>query len=291
MKEQILELNLKNSFELNHIFDCGQCFRWNKEDDGSYTGVFKGNVLNVQKNGDIVIFKGICKGNIEDICREYFDLDTNYEEIKNILSKVDNNLKESIKYGEGIRILKQDLWETIISFIISANNNIPRIKKIIERISKEYGEKIIWNGEEYYTFPNPQSLSKASVEDLRALGLGFRDKRVYETTRMILNKEIDLEKLQEIKDSNVLREELNKLPGVGDKVADCIMLFSMKRFDVFPVDVWVRRVMNELYIKNEDESKVDKKQIRSLAESKYGNLAGIAQQYLFYWKREENKTA
>ena len=291
MKEQILELNLKNSFELNHIFDCGQCFRWNKENDGSYTGVFKGNVLNVQKKGDVVTFKGICKGNIENICREYFDLDTNYEDIKKKLSKVDNNLKESIKYGEGIRILKQDLWETIISFIISANNNIPRIKKIIEKISKEYGEKIEWNGKEYYTFPSEKSLSKATVEDLRALGLGFRDKRVYETTRLILNKEIDLEKLQKIEDSNILREELNKLPGVGDKVADCIMLFSMKRFDVFPVDVWVRRVMNELYIKNEDESKVDKKQIRSLAEEKYGNLAGIAQQYLFYWKREENKTA
>ena len=291
MKEQILELELKNSFELPHIFDCGQCFRWNKQEDGSYTGVFKDNVLNVKKQENIVTFKGICNGDIKEICREYFDLDTDYEQIKKVLSKVDDNLKKSIKYGEGIRILRQDLWETIISFIISANNNIPRIKKIIERISKEYGKKIIWNGNEYYTFPTAQSLSKASVEDLRILGLGFRDKRVYETTRLILSKEIDLEKLQQIQNSNELREELNKLPGVGDKVADCIMLFSMRRFDVFPVDVWVRRVMNELYIKNEDESKVDKKQIRNLAEEKYGNLAGIAQQYLFYWKREENKTA
>lgn len=291
MKEQKYIIKLEKSFNPKHIFDCGQCFRWNEETDKSYTGIFKNNVINVKKENDEIIFKGICDGNIETICREYFDLDTNYEKIKERLSKVDNNLKQSILYGEGIRILKQDLWETIISFIISANNNIPRIKKIIERLSKKYGNSINWNGKTYYTFPTVEQLSRASIEDLRELGLGFRDKRVYETTRLVLNKEIDLEKLKKIEDSNVLRENLNKLPGVGDKVADCIMLFSMKRFDVFPVDVWVRRVMNELYIRNEDETKVDKKQIRSLAKTKYGNLAGIAQQYLFYWKREENKTA
>lgn len=291
MNEQTYVIKKMKSFNPKHIFDCGQCFRWNENPDGSYTGVFKDNVLNVKETDRDIVFSGVCSGDIKDICREYFDLDTDYEEIKKVLSCVDNNVKESIKYGEGIRILKQDLWETIISFIISANNNIPRIKKIIERLAENYGNKIEWNGKTYYTFPTVEQLSTATVEDLRRLGLGFRDKRVYETTKLILNKEIDLDKLKEITDSNLLREELNKLPGVGDKVADCIMLFSMKRFDVFPVDVWVRRVMNELYIKSEDEKKIDKKQIRNLAEEKYGNLAGIAQQYLFYWKREENKTA
>ena len=291
MKEQIYEINKSKSFNAKHIFECGQCFRWNEQEDGSYTGVFRHNVLNVRENNDNVVITGVCEDDIEKVCREYFDLDTNYEEIKKTLSKIDENVKESIKYGEGIRILKQDLWETIISFIISANNNIPRIKKIIERISENYGNEIVWNGQKFYTFPTPEQLSKASVQDLRALGLGFRDKRVYETTRMILNGEVNLQDLENITDSNVLREELNKLPGIGDKVADCIMLFSMKRFDVFPIDVWVRRVMNELYIKNEDETKVNKKEIRTLAEQKYGNLAGIAQQYLFYWKREEEKTA
>ena len=286
MKQQEFIIEMENSFEPKHIFECGQCFRWNREPDGSYTGIFRNNVINVKKDGKKIIFNGMCKDNIEAVCREYFDLDTDYEEIKNILSKVDDNLKKSIQYGEGIRILKQDLWETIISFIISANNNIPRIKGIIERLSQKYGQEIVYNGISYYTFPTPQELSIATVEDLRGLGLGFRDKRVYETTKLILNKQIDLEKLRQITDSNILREELNKLPGVGDKVADCIMLFSMKRFDVFPVDVWVRRVMNELYIKNADESKVNKQQIRNLAEQKYGNLAGLAQQYLFYWKRE-----
>lgn len=284
--EQKFIIEMPNSFEPKHIFECGQCFRWNAEADGSYTGIFKNNVVNVKKEGNNVIFRGICENDIEVECREYFDLDTDYTEIKNILSNVDDNLKKSIQYGEGIRILKQDLWETIISFIISANNNIPRIKGIIERLSQKYGNEIVFNGTSYYTFPTPEQLSKATVEDLRTLGLGFRDKRVYETTKLILSKQIDLDKLKEITDSNILREELNKLPGVGDKVADCIMLFSMKRFDVFPVDVWVRRVMNELYIKNADESKVNKQQIRNLAEQKYGNLAGLAQQYLFYWKRE-----
>ena len=286
MKEQTYILENCNSFEPVHIFECGQCFRWNKEDDESYTGVFKNNVLNVKKENGKIIFKGICDGNIEEICKDYFDLDTNYEEIKSTLSKIDKYLETSIQYGSGIRILNQDLWETIISFIISANNNIPRIKGIIERISKKYGKKIIYNEKEYYTFPNMYKLGEASAEDLRALGLGFRDKRIYETTKMFLNKEITLEELEKEQNIDILREKLMTLSGVGGKVADCIMLFSLKKFSVFPIDVWVRRVMNELYIKEPDENKVSKALIQNLAKEKYKDLAGLAQQYLFYWKRD-----
>ncbi len=283
-QEYILE-NCK-SFEPEHIFECGQCFRWNKQEDGSYTGIFKQNVVNVKKADNKIIFRGICKENIKDECIKYFDLNTNYDNIKSKLSNVDNYLKTSIEYGEGIRILNQDLWETLISFIISANNNIPRIKGIIERISKSYGEKIVWDKAEYYTFPTPQELSKASVEDLRNIGLGFRDVRVYETTKIINENPNKLKELEDEKDVNKLREELLKFPGVGPKVADCVMLFStLKKLEVFPIDVWVRRVMNELYIKNEDETKINKKEIEELAKTKYGNLAGIAQQYLFYWRR------
>lgn len=283
-QEYILE-NCK-SFEPEHIFECGQCFRWNKQEDGSYTGIFKQNVVNVKKVDNKIIFRGICKENIKDECIKYFDLNTNYDNIKSKLSNVDNYLKTSIEYGEGIRILNQDLWETLISFIISANNNIPRIKGIIERISKSYGEKIVWDKAEYYTFPTPQELSKASVEDLRNIGLGFRDVRVYETTKIINENPNKLKELEDEKDVNKLREELLKFPGVGPKVADCVMLFStLKKLEVFPIDVWVRRVMNELYIKNEDETKINKKEIEELAKTKYGNLAGIAQQYLFYWRR------
>ena len=283
-QEYILE-NCK-SFEPEHIFECGQCFRWNKQGDGSYTGIFGQNVINVKKKDNKIIFKGICKGDIKEECINYFDLDTNYDNIKSTLSNVDEYLKTSIKYGDGIRILNQDLWETLISFIISANNNIPRIKGIIERISKNYGKKIEWGKSQYYTFPTPQELSKASVEDLRKLGLGFRDVRVYETTKIVNENPDKLKELKNEKDVNKLREVLLEFPGVGPKVADCVMLFStLKRLEVFPIDVWVRRVMNELYIKKEDETKINKKEIEQLAKIKYGNLAGIAQQYLFYWRR------
>ena len=282
-----MEYRIKlNTFELTDIFECGQCFRWNKEENGSYTGVFNNNVLNVDKNGNEIIFKGICEGNIEKICTDYFDLNRDYTKIKEELSKIDDNLKRSVEYGKGIRILNQDLWETIISFIISANNNIPRIKGIIERLSKAYGKKIVYNNKEYYTFPTPEELRNVTVADFRNLGLGFRDIRLFETTHMILDKEVDLQKLDKLP-TKLAREELLRLSGVGPKVADCILLFStLKRFDVFPIDVWVRRVMNELYIKNEDENKVTKKEIQKLADEKFGDIEGLAQQYLFYWKRE-----
>lgn len=287
MKEQQYILKNAKSFELKNIFDCGQCFRWNKESDESYTGVFKQNVINVKKQGQDVYFKGICSGDIKNVVTYYFDLERDYENIKKTLSKVDINMKTSIEYGKGIRILNQDLWETIISFIISANNNIPRIKGIIEKLSKTYGNEIIWNNNKYYTFPSVNQLKDVTIEQYRKLGLGFRDIRLYETTQMILNKEIDLEYLKEEKDTLKVREELLKLSGVGPKVADCILLFSeLKRFDVFPIDVWVRRVMNDLYIKEENEEKVSKKKIENLAKEKFGNLSGIAQQYLFYWRRE-----
>lgn len=284
MEQKYIIKNCK-SFKVRDIFECGQCFRWNEEPDGSYTGIFGHNVLNVKEEKDIVI-TGICNGNIEDICKNYFDLDRNYEEIKETLSLIDDNMKESIKYGEGIRILNQDLWEMIISFIISANNNIPRIKGIIERMSAKYGQEIRFRGTSYYTFPTIDELSQASVKDLKDLGLGFRDRYVYETTKKIKEGKINLENLKQ-ESTNEVRKQLLTLTGVGPKVADCIMLFStLKRFDVFPVDVWVRRVMNDLYIHNEDETKVNKKQIQEIARDKFGALEGIAQQYLFYWKRE-----
>ena len=287
MQEQQYELNNIPSFNSKHIFECGQCFRWDEESDGSYTGIVGKNVINVKQVENRVIFSSYGADNLEKLVINYFDLTRNYEEIKDKLSKIDEHLARSIKYGSGIRILNQDLWETIISFIISANNNIPRIKGIINRISKNYGEKIEWNGKEYYTFPTVEELSKARVEELRALGLGFRDVRVYETTRKILEKQLDLEELHKEKDTQKVRDILLTLDGVGPKVADCILLFStLKRFDVFPIDVWVRRVMNDLYIKNEDETKVSKKEIEKLAKEKYGNLEGIAQQYLFFWKRD-----
>ena len=275
------------SFNLIHIFECGQCFRWEKQEDESYIGVIKDTVLNVNIIDGKVHLKGVTlMDNIEEYLNEYFDLNTDYSKYKDKLLKVDEYLERSINFGYGIRILKQDLWETIISFIISANNNIPRIKKIINAISKEFGNKVIFENKEYYTFPSVEQLSKASVQDLRNLGLGFRDKRVFNTTQMILNKEVDLEKIIKSEDTEKMKNELLKLDGVGEKVADCVLLFALKRRDAFPVDVWVRRVMNDLYIHSENEDKLDKVMIRKIAEEKFGDISGIAQQYLFYWRRE-----
>ncbi len=287
MREQEYKISNIDSFELKDIFDCGQCFRWNEQEDGSYTGVFGENVLNVNKIGNKVVFKGICKEDIKETVEKYFDLNRDYQKIKSKLEKIDENMKKSIEYGQGIRILNQDLWETIISFIISANNNIPRIKGIIERLSKKYGKEIEWNDTKYYTFPTAKDLKDVTVQEYRELGLGFRDIRLYETTHMILDKKVDLEEMKSNPNTMEVREQLLSLSGVGPKVADCILLFSdLKRFEVFPIDVWVRRVMNDLYIHNEDETKVNKKQIEKIAQEKFGDLAGLAQQYLFYWRRE-----
>lgn len=281
--EQRYILENVQSFEPVHIFECGQCFRWNKQENNSYTGIVKNNVINVKKENERVIFTGNCNEDIKTICIDYFDLNKNYENIKTELSKIDNYLANSIKYGNGIRILHQDLWETLISFIISANNNIPRIKTIIERISKTYGNKLIFQDKEYYTFPTPEELANVTVQDFRNLGLGFRDVRVYETVQKTLRKEIDLEQLEKEKDAETLRNKLLEIPGVGPKVADCIMLFSLKKYEVFPVDVWVRRVISELYFENVEQKP---QTIQKFAKEQYGNLAGLAQQYLFYWRRD-----
>ena len=283
MTEQTYIIENIESFNPVHIFECGQCFRWNKQDDNSYTGIIKKCVINVKQQGHKIIFHGICDGNIKEICQDYFDLNTDYERIKVDLAKIDKYLDNSIKYGQGIRILHQELWETLISFIISANNNIPRIKGIIERMSKAYGKKIVYQDKEYYTFPTPDELSNVSVEDFRKLGLGFRDVRIYETVQKTLRKEIDLDLIQREKNAEIVNNKLLEIPGVGPKVADCIMLFSLQMYQVFPVDVWVRRVISELYFENKEQKP---KMIQAFAKEHYGNLAGLAQQYLFYWRRD-----
>ena len=277
-------------FDLKDIFECGQCFRWEKNEDESYTGIVRQNVINIKeiKNNEYQI-KMIGNENIEKLINEYFDLERDYEKIQKQLSKVDKNMETSINYGKGIRIVNQDLWETIISFIISANNNIPRIKKIIKRLSENYGNKIEFLGNDYFTFPRPEELKNVTIQELRELGLGFRDKRIYETTKKIVNEEVKLENLEKIKNTEEIRNILLTLPGVGPKVADCILLFStLKKLEVFPIDVWVNRVINELYIHKKEEE-INKKEVLKIAKEKFGDLAGIAQQYLFYWRREQEK--
>ncbi len=273
-------------FELQDVFDNGQCFRWNRNEDGSYNGVFHNISLNVKKSEGKIIFEGIAKLNQKEFESEivkYFDLERDYESYRDKLSIVDDNLKVATEFGKGLRLLNQDLFETIISYITSANNNIPRIKGIIHKMCEKYGKEL---EDGTHAFPTIEELSKAEVEDLRALGLGFRDKYIYKTTRYIKENPTFLPSLYNM-DTEKCRKALESLEGVGPKVADCILLFSdLKRMDVFPIDVWVRRVMNELYFHTE-EVKLSKKEIRNMAELKFGELQGLAQQYLFYWRREK----
>ena len=285
--EQKYTIKNVDSFELSHIFDCGQCFRRNQQLDWSYIWIFWNNILNVQKKSDSINFFWIVDWDIQSIVNQYFDLDRDYNQIKTQLSKVDNYMKESIQYWHWIRLLNQDLRETIISFIISANNNIPRIKWIIERLSQKYWTEIDRNWQYYFTFPTAEQLKDVSISDYRKLWLWFRDERVFTTTRMVLEWKIDLNSLYK-KDTQIVKNELLNLSWIWPKVADCILLFSdLKRLEVFPIDVRVCRVMNELYIHNPDETKVNKNQIQKLAQEKFWDYAWLAQEYLFYRARTQ----
>ena len=282
-KDNSIILEEIENFDAKAIFTCGQAFRWYEESDGSFTTVHLGRVLNVLNEKDRVIFKGTNLKEFDEIWMDYFDLNTDYKEIRKVLS---NNeiLPKAMEYGEGIRILNQNHFEMLISFIISANNMIPRIKKSIEVISMRYGKFICEDeNRKDYSFPTVEELSRATVEDLREFAkVGFRDKRIFDTVNMILNEKIDLDNFENL-ETDILREELLKFSGVGNKVADCIMLFSYKRGEVFPVDVWIKRVMEELFIKKETPVK----KISKEADRIFGKYAGYAQQYLFYYGREE----
>lgn len=282
-KDNSIILEEIENFDAKAIFTCGQAFRWYEESDGSFTTVHLGRVLNVLNEKDRVIFKGTNLKEFDEIWMDYFDLNTDYKEIRKVLS---NNeiLPKAMEYGEGIRILNQNHFEMLISFIISANNMIPRIKKSIEVISMRYGKFICEDeNRKYYSFPTVEELSRATVEDLREFAkVGFRDKRIFDTVNMILNEKIDLDNFENL-ETDILREELLKFAGVGNKVADCIMLFSYKRGEVFPVDVWIKRVMEELFINEETPVK----KISKEADRIFGKYAGYAQQYLFYYGREE----
>lgn len=275
---------IKNNKDFNpqHIFECGQAFRWNREEDNSYTTVAYGKVINTSIEDDNIIIKNTDEDDFNNIWIDYFDLNTDYSVIKNKLSK-DEELRKAIDFGYGIRILNQDIYETIISFIISANNQIPRIKKSIEILSENYGELIDnLNGKDYYSFPKPETLANISVEEIREVSrVGFRDKRIVDTSKIISDDIYSIEK-SKLLSSEELKQNLMSLPGVGPKVASCIMLFAYGRGETFPVDVWIKRVMEELYIKKETNIKL----IDKYANDIFGDLAGYAQQYLFYYGRE-----
>ncbi|CEN85519.1 DNA-3-methyladenine glycosylase family protein [Paraclostridium sordellii] len=271
-----------SDFDPKHIFECGQCFRWKDQGDGSYTGVAKGRVINVSREGDTIYLKNTNLEDFKNIWKDYFDLDTDYSKIKNELRNMDEYLEKATEFGWGIRLLRQDPWEMIISFIISSNNRIPMIQKAIKNLSREYGTYIgSYEDEDYYDFPTPQQLSKASIEEIRACSTGFRDKYIKSTTEEVIKNNDDVYSYRNLSTEDCIKELL-KFNGIGPKVGDCIALFGMQKYDTFPVDVWVKRVMQEFYV--EDDMSLPK--IRKYAIDKFGDLSGFAQQYLFYYARE-----
>ena len=273
----------EDSFNPTHIFECGQAFNFHKEEDGSYTAVFLNMIINLLPKEDYVLIRNVSLDDFYQYFYDYFDLGTNYGNIKEKLS-TDENLKVASDYGYGIRILNQEMFETVISFIISANNGITRIKKAVRIISERYGTYIgEYKGRSYYSFPRPEVLAEVDPADLREYArVGFRDVRIVKASQMIRDGYLDFTSDMDL-DSLELKEKLMKMPGVGPKVADCILLFAFHRRETFPVDVWIKRVMETLFIGHE----VPKKLVDNYARDIFGENAGYAQQYLFYYGREE----
>lgn len=267
---------IDNSLPFNsvHTFECGQCFRWNIDEDGVYTGIAGGKVCRI--NGRELL----CNSGDEEFWSDYFDLKNDYSKIHKAILKNDASLKKCIEFGNGIRILKQDVWEMIVSFIISANNNIPRIKKIIETLCSLYGDELSYNGKTYHSFPSAERLTTLSCQDLAPLRAGYRDKYILDAAQKVASKEVDLDALAAM-DDVTLKRTLMKIKGVGGKVADCIMLFALSRYSVFPTDVWIKRILNDIY-------NVAEKDISQFVIDKYGEYAGFAQQYLYYYYRDNS---
>lgn len=274
-------------FNLAYTVECGQCFRWEKlkSEYFEYVGVIDDRVIKIKQDGNKIIAASSDMNGLEEKIKYYFDLNTDYKKIEKKISTIDSNVNKAVKNTTGIRILNQNFFETLISFIISANNNIPRISKAIKEISRRYGKEIDFEGNKYYIFPTPDALKDVKEEEFRECGVGFRAKYIKNTVKDILDEKIIIGDISST-DTNNLRDSLMKLQGVGPKVADCILLFSCSRKEVFPVDVWVERVMCNLYF-NESGKVMRKKEILDYAEDKFGEYAGIVQQHLFHNVREK----
>ena len=255
------------SFNLKQTLDCGQCFRWQEVEPDRFTGVAFGKVLTVSQQGDTVVFHNCTKEDFESVWFDYFDLGTDYDNVRKELSRMHPVLKEAGEYAPGIRILRQESWEALCSFIISQNNNIPRIKGIITRFCKTFGRELE-NG--FYAFPPAEEISRCTVDDLAVLRSGFRAKYILDAAQKVANNEIVLEEIKAMPTAQA-RCELMKIKGVGPKVADCTMLYGMGKTDCFPLDVWMKRAMQILFA--------------DISYEKFGENAGIAQQYIFHYSR------
>lgn len=254
-------------FDLAQTLDCGQSFRWTEQTDGSFKGIAFGKCVKVSIDGTRLYIDNADKADFENIWYDYFDLGLDYGKIRENISKIHPVLADAAKYAPGIRILRQEPFETLCTFIISQNNNIKRIKGIVQRLCECFGEQI-GNGE--FAFPDAKKIAELTPDDLAPLRAGFRNRYLIDAAQRVSGGEINLESCKTL-DYDSARSELMKIVGVGQKVADCTLLFGMHRIEAFPVDVWMKRAMEKLF--------------PNMNSSDFGEYAGIAQQYIFHYSR------
>lgn len=264
-KENNLYIKGIKNFSLEMTLDCGQAFRWSSDDGKLWKGFAYNKYLELYIEDDTLVLINTTEDDYNKIWKKYFDLERDYEEIINKISE-NEILKTASSYGSGIRLLNQEPWETLCSFIISQNNNIPRIKGIINRLCENFGE----NRNGVYTFPDANTIAKLSLDDLAILRSGFRAKYILDAAKKISSGEVDLEALKTM-DIDTARNELMKINGVGPKVADCALLFSLGHMEAFPKDVWIKRAMDKLFSGELPECALP--------------FAGIVQEYIFYYAR------
>lgn len=252
--------------DLAQTLDCGQSFRWEQQEDGSFCGVACGKFVRVSFNDGVFYIENADREDFEKIWYDYFDLSLDYGKIRKEIAKLHPVLHEAAKYAPGIRILRQEPYEALCTFIISQNNNIKRIKGIVQRLCENFGEKIDGG----YAFPTPEKMASLTPDDLAVLRAGFRNRYLIDAAQKVCSGEVRLDKCKNC-DYQEARKELMKITGVGVKVADCTLLFGFHRIEAFPIDVWMKRAMEKLFpdMKPED----------------FGEYAGIAQQYIFHYSR------
>ncbi len=265
-----IKITPEDDFSAKKIFDCGQCFRWNENPDGSYTGVALGRAARVREDRGSVYITGTIE-DFETVWSDYFDFGSNYARRRKLCA-VDDYMLAASEYGRGIRILNQDRWEALCSFIISQCNNIPRIKKIVETMSSLWGEGTELEGREYRAFPDAERVAALSERELEPLRSGYRAPYILNAARMVSEGRLDLEALSKLEYAEAKRR-LMELPGIGEKVANCVVLFSLRMPSAFPIDVWIKKAIAEHYPNGLDTSV-------------FGENAGLAQQYMFYYQRD-----
>ena len=277
----MIRIKVTKPFKLEDTITCGQIFRYFKQEDNSYDIIIKDRVINVYMDKNYLCVSSNKEENLNEVVRDYFDLDNDYSLINEYLINQDSKLEKVISFSNGLKMIKQDPFETVISYIISANNGVLQIASALNNIAEKYGKKVMFNDKEYYLFPQYKELKDVSESDFRKCKVGFRDKYLKSMIDKLNDNEIDLNEFYHL-DTNKSLEKLMENIGIGPKVASCILLFAYQKYDVFPIDTWVKKVMkNDYEIEGE-------KNIRKFAKDTYGKYSGIAIQYLFNYGRNRN---